>query len=54
MEVQMFDFPSFVEEQAPMVETTFCKLINAYRNGEPLTPEMVDYMDSANTWLESR
>lgn len=54
MDVSYFNFPTLREDQANNVETTFCQLINAYRNGEPLTPEMVDYMDSANTWLESR
>lgn len=53
MEVQTFKFPKLVENSAKDVELTFCKLINAYRNGDPLTPEMIDWMDGANTWLES-
>ena len=46
MDVAMFNFPAFEENQIDQVEVTFCKLINAYRNGEALTPEMIDYMDS--------
>lgn len=53
MDIEVFSFPTLTEENSRSVEVTFCKLINAYRNGEPLTPEMIDWLDTANTWLEA-
>lgn len=49
MNVQVFNFPTM--DQPVLVEQTYCKLLNAKRNGESLDPEVLDWMDTANTWL---
>lgn len=33
------------------IEQKYCELLNDYRNGVTLAPEMLDWMDSANSWL---
>jgi hypothetical protein len=50
MQVEMFTLPTMKEGRAA-VEYKFCEIYNAYRNGEKLDPEVLDWMDSANTWL---
>ena len=49
MEVELFAFPTMENPKA--VEVTFCELLNAQRRGETLPEEVVNWMDSANTWL---
>ena len=53
MEVEVYSFPTM--ENPKVVEATYCALLNAQRRGESLPVEILDWMDSANTWLiESR
>ena len=52
MNVKVYSFPTLKDGRIP-VEQAYCNLINAYRNGEKLEPEALDWMDSANTWLSS-
>jgi len=49
MEVEVYSFPTMA------VEVTYCELLNAQRRGEFIPVEVLDWMDTANTWLiESR
>jgi hypothetical protein len=50
MDIELYDFPTMKDGRIA-VEEAYCHLINAYRNGDPLKPEMLDWMDTANTWL---
>lgn len=50
MEIEIYNFPTMRDGRIA-VEEAYCHLVNAYRNGDPLKPEMLDWMDSANTWL---
>jgi hypothetical protein len=53
MDVNVYSFPTMENPKA--VEVAYCKLLNAQRRGEYLPEEVVDWMESANTWLiESR
>lgn len=49
-DVDFFKFPT-LNDGIHAVEETYCHLVNAYRNGERLEPEAIDWMDAANTWL---
>ena len=50
MEVEQFVFPTLNDGRIA-IETTYCELVNKYRNGEKLQPEAIDWMDHANTIL---
>lgn len=50
MNVDMFSLPT-MNDGVSVVEQTFCQIYTKYRNGETLQPEVLDWMDSANTWL---
>lgn len=50
VDVEVFKFPT-LEHGRRVVETTLCEYINRHRNGEPLAPEVLDWMDTANNWL---
>lgn len=50
MDIVVYNFPTLKDGRIP-VEEAYCTLINAYRSGEKLEPEALDWMDSANTWL---
>lgn len=50
MDVEMYNFPTMKDGRIA-VEHAFCELMNKYRNGEQLEPEVLDWMDSANNWL---
>lgn len=52
MKIETFEFPRLVPENAVFIEKTFCSLLNEYRNSE-IPPEALDWMDSANNFLES-
>ena len=52
-EVLIFKFPDFRSDNRMVIERKYCELINDYRNGEPLDPEVLDWMDSANAYLIS-
>jgi len=49
MDVQIYKFPTMENPKA--VEVEYCELLNAQRRGETLPEEVVNWMDSANTWL---
>ena len=50
MQVEMFSLPT-MKDGLVAVEQKYCEIYNAYRNGEKLDPEVLDWMDTANTWL---
>ena len=50
MEIEVYSFPT-MKDGRNAVEYKYCELLNQYRNGEHLDPEVLDWMDSANTWL---
>jgi len=50
MQVEMFSLPT-LSDGVTAVEQKFCEVYSAYRNGESLDPEVLDWMDTANTWL---
>jgi hypothetical protein len=50
MQVEMFSLPT-LNDGVLAVEQKFCEVYSAYRNGESLDPEVLDWMDTANTWL---
>ena len=52
MDIEVYSFPTMREGRIA-VEHKYCELINQYRNGEKLDPEVLDWMDSANTWLST-
>jgi hypothetical protein len=49
MDIKVFSFPTM--ENPTLVERTYCEILNAQRNGEQLADEVIDWMESANTWL---
>ena len=48
MELTIFTFPDPVKDGTGKVEETYCNLLSRKRNGEPLNPEELDWMDWAN------
>jgi hypothetical protein len=50
MDVCVFDLPTLADGLGA-VEQKYCELLNKYRSGEQLEVEVVDWMDTANTWL---
>lgn len=50
-EVLVFKFPSLNDGSRTEIERKYCELVNEYRNGTALDPEVLDWMDSANNWL---
>lgn len=50
MDVRVYDFPTLRDGRI-VVEETYCKLVSKYRGGEEMSPEEIDWMDSANNWL---
>lgn len=50
-EILVFKFPDFRTENRTTIERQYCQLLNEYRNGEQLDPEVLDWMDSANNYL---
>jgi len=50
-EVLVFKFPELNDSSRTVIERRFCELINDYRNGVKLAPEVLDWMDSANNFL---
>jgi len=53
MNVDLYELPTFNIEHISVVEHAYCDLINKYRSGETLDPEVLDWMDGANNWLMS-
>ncbi len=49
MNIQMFTLPVF--QNTTEVEKKYCELLSAKRSGEVLPEEILDWMDTANTWL---
>lgn len=52
-EVLIFKFPDFRTENRTIIERRYCELLNEYRNGIELDPEVLDWMDGANNFLIS-
>lgn len=52
-EVLIFKFPDFRSENRTIIERRYCELLNEYRNGAELDPEVIDWMDGANNFLIS-
>ena len=52
MEVSIYDFPT-VRDGPRMIEQAYCDLLIKYRNGEVLPPEVIDWMDFANNFLQT-
>lgn len=50
MDVCVYNLPTLADG-FPAVEQKYCELVNLYRNGETLDVEVMDWMDTANTWL---
>lgn len=50
IDVEMHKFPTLADGRVA-VEEAYCELVNAYRNGETLDHETIDWMDTANNWL---
>lgn len=50
-DVMTFKFPNFTEDSLPEIERKYCQLLNEYRSGKKLDPEVIDWMDSANNFL---
>jgi hypothetical protein len=50
MNVCVYNLPTMADGLTA-VEQKYCELINSYRNGETLDVEVIDWMDTANTWL---
>ena len=52
MDVNIYDFPT--ERDGPQrIEQAYCTLLSKYRDGETLPPEAIDWMDFANTILDT-
>lgn len=51
MPSELFHFPPFSDR--PGMERKCCELLNKYRNGVSLPPEVLDWMDSANAVLDT-
>jgi hypothetical protein len=52
MDVSVYDFPT-VRDGPKLIEQAYCDLLIKYRNGETLPPEAIDWMDFANTILDT-
>jgi hypothetical protein len=48
--MDIFCFPT-EKDGRHAIEVKYCELLNEYRNGAKLAPEIIDWMDSANNWL---
>lgn len=49
MDIEVYKFPTM--EDPKNVEEAYCYLLNAQRRGEYLPEEVIDWMETANTWL---
>lgn len=52
-EVLIFKFPDLKKKNVTIIERKYCELISQYRNGVKLETEVIDWMDSANSFLMS-
>ena len=50
MDISLYALPT-MQNGVAAVEFKYCELFNKYRNGETLDPVVLDWMDTANTWL---
>lgn len=50
MQIEVFSFPT-INDGIEKVEEFYCMLLNKYRSGEYLSCEVIDWLDTANTWL---
>lgn len=49
MNIELYNFPIDRVD----IEQQYCELLNKYRSGEKLEPEVIDWMDQANNFLMS-
>ncbi len=50
-EYKIFNFPTKNDDMV-VIERHYCSLLTKYREQEILSPEEMDWMDTANTWLQ--
>ena len=48
-----YKFPELVDGNFRIIEEQYCELKKRYRDGLELQPEELDWMDTANSWLQS-
>lgn len=53
MNVDFFKLPKLDFSQILIIEQKYCELLNKYRANEIVDVEIIDWMDSANTFLET-
>ena len=51
VEVLIFKFPDLKSENRTVIERRFCEILKHYRDGDEIAPEVMDWFDSANTFL---
>ena len=51
MDIQVYSLPT-INDGIFAVEQKYCKILSEKRSGEKLSIEVLDWFDSANTWLE--
>jgi hypothetical protein len=50
-EVLVFKFPDLKSENRTIIERKYCEVLHDYREGVILEPEVLDWFDSANSFL---
>ena len=51
MDIQVYSLPT-INDGIFAVEQKYCEILSKKRSGEKLSIEVLDWFDSANTWLE--
>jgi len=52
-EVLVFKFPDLKSENRTTIERKYCELLHDYREGVEFEPEVLDWFDSANSFLST-
>lgn len=50
MNIILHDLPN-INAGVQKIETVYCEIYTKYRNGDKLDIEVLDWLDTANTWL---
>jgi hypothetical protein len=50
MDIKLYNLPGPTSEG---LEETYCHVLTLYRSGDITDPEIIDWLDAANTWLET-
>jgi hypothetical protein len=50
MDIKLYNLPGPTSEG---LEETYCHILTLYRSGDITDPEIIDWLDAANTWLET-